>query len=177
VFTVHTLESAPAASRRLMEATVKHQGYLPEAVALLAESPELLGTFLKASGTFQASTLDPLAQEVVIMTMATRNGCHLCVAIHTARLASIGADTGLIAALRAGAPLDEPRLAALQQFTLRVLATTGQVGDDELKTFIDAGFTSRNALEVVLGIGTYTMSTLANRLVRAPLDEPLRAFA
>jgi hypothetical protein len=32
-------------------------------------------------------------------------------------------------------------------------------------------------LEVVLGIGTYTMSTLANRLTRAPLDEQLRAFA
>ena len=111
------------------------------------------------------------------MTMATRNGCHVCVAMHTARLAAIGADSGLIAALRAGAPLDEPRLAALQQFTLRVLATAGQVGDDELQTFVDAGFTPRNALEVVLGIGTYTMSTLANRLVRAPLDESLQAFA
>jgi len=32
-------------------------------------------------------------------------------------------------------------------------------------------------LEVVLGIGTYTMSTLANRLVRAPLDDRLMAFA
>ena len=177
MFTVHTLESAPVASRRLMEATVKHQGHLPEAVALLAESPELLGTFLRASGTFEASTLDPLAQEVVIMTIATRNGCHICVAMHTARLGAIGAEAGVIAALRAGAPLDDPRLAALQQFTLRVLATTGQVADDELKAFVDAGFTPRNALEVVLGIGTYMMSTLGNRLVRAPLDEPLKAFA
>jgi AhpD family alkylhydroperoxidase len=177
VFTVHNLESAPVASRRLMEATVKQQGHLPGAVALLAESPELLGTFLKASSTFDASTLEPLAREVVIMTMAVRNGCHICVAMHTARLNAIGADAGLIAALRAGAPLDDPRLAAVQQFTLQVLATAGQVDDDELKTFVDAGFTPRNALEVVLGIGTYTMSTLANRLVRAPLDEPLKAFA
>jgi AhpD family alkylhydroperoxidase len=177
VFPVHTLESAPAASRRLMEATIKQQGHLPGAVTLLAESPELLGTFLRASGTFEASTLDPLAQEVVIMTMATRNGCHLCVAMHTARLNAIGADSGTIAALRAAEPLDDPRLAALQQFTLRVLDTTGQVDDDELKAFVDAGFTPRNALEVVLGIGAYTMSTFANRLVRAPLDESLRAFA
>ena len=177
MFTVHTMESAPAASRRLMAETVKHRGHLPEAVALLAESPELLGTFLKASGTFGASTLDPVAQEVVIMTMATRNGCHLCVAMHTARLGVLGADPELIAALRAGTPLGDPRLEALRQFTLRVLATTGAVGDDELTDFADAGFTPRNALEVVLGIGTYTMSTLANRLVRAPLDEPLKAFA
>jgi hypothetical protein len=48
-----------------------------------------------------------------------------------------------------------------------VLATAGEVPEDELTGFLNAGFTTRNALEVVLGIGTYTMSTLANRLVRA----------
>jgi hypothetical protein len=32
-------------------------------------------------------------------------------------------------------------------------------------------------LDVVLGIGTYTMSTLANRLTRAPLDEQFSEFA
>ncbi len=36
---------------------------------------------------------------------------------------------------------------------------------DELTAFLAAGYTHRNALEVVLGIGTYTMSTFANRLV------------
>ncbi|WP_179118497.1 hypothetical protein [Saccharothrix sp. ALI-22-I] len=48
-----------------------------------------------------------------------------------------------------------------------MLATSGEVPDDELTEFLNAGFTTRNALEVVLGIGTYTMSTLADRLVRA----------
>ena len=174
MFTAHTLESAPAASRRLMEATMKHQGHLPSAVALLAESPELLGAFLKASATFEATTLDPLARETVIMTMATTNGCHLCVAMHTARLATLEADPAVITALRAGEPLSDPRLLAIQQFTLRVLATTGEVADDDLRAFLAAGFSRRNALEVVLGIGTYTMSTFGNRLVRAPLDNQPR---
>ena len=39
------------------------------------------------------------------------------------------------------------------------------------------GFTRRNALEIVLGIGALTLSTLANRLTGAPVDEQLRAFA
>jgi len=170
MFAAHTLESAPAQSRRLMEGTVKHLGHLPTAVALLAESPELLGTFLKASATFDATTLDPLARETVIMTMATRNGCHLCVAMHTTRLTALEAEPGVIAALRAGQPLSDGRLEAVRLFTLRALATTGEVGDEDLQAFLDAGFTTRNALEVVLGIGTYTMSTFANRLVRAPVD-------
>jgi AhpD family alkylhydroperoxidase len=168
LFKSHTLESAPAGSRPLMESTVAHHGHLPEAVAKLAESPELLGGFLHVNGLFEASTLDPLAREVIVMTIATRNGCRVCIAMHTGRLRQLGAGAALIAALREeGKPLDDPRLEALRRFTLRVLATTGEVPESELTEFLDAGHTTRNALEVVLGIGTYTMSTFANRLVRA----------
>jgi alkylhydroperoxidase family enzyme len=48
----------------------------------------------------------------------------------------------------------------------------GAVGDVALREFLQQGYTTRHALEVVLGIGTYTMSTLANRLTGAPVDEP-----
>jgi len=167
MFTQHTLDSAPAASRPMMESTVEHLGHLPQAVALLAESPEMLRGFLQASATFEESTLDPLAREVVVMMIATRNGCRVCVSMHTGRLRELAAGTELITALRRGESPADPRLAALRQFTLRVLETAGEVPEDEMAEFLAAGFTRRNALEVVLGIGTYTMSTLANRLVRA----------
>jgi hypothetical protein len=36
-----------------------------------------------------------------------------------------------------------------------------------------SGYTRRQALEVVLGIGAYTMSTYANRLTGAPIDPEL----
>ena len=62
-------------------------------------------------------------------------------------------------------------------FTLRVLDTAGDVGDQALRDFLAAGYTTQNALEVVLGIGTYTMSTLANRLTGAPVDDQLAAYA
>ena len=111
------------------------------------------------------------------MTIATRNGCHVCVAMHTARLTALGAPPDVIAALRERSPLADERLEAVRVFTLRVLDTAGDVGDDALRAFLANGYTSQNALEVVLGIGTYTMSTLANRLTGAPLDDQLSAFA
>jgi len=177
MFTEHTIESAPPAARRTMTATQEHLGYLPAATARLAVSPQLLNGFGKLSAMFEATTLDPVAREVVVMTIATRNGCHLCVAMHTARLTALGADAALIAALRAGEPPQDPRLAAVRDFTVRVLETAGDVGEPALRAFLGNGFTEQNALEVVLGIGTYTMSTLANRLTGAPVDEQLREFA
>ncbi|MET7760124.1 carboxymuconolactone decarboxylase [Streptomyces sp. NPDC005389] len=125
------------------------------AVALLKESPETLDGFLKLSQTFESTTLDPHSRETVVLTVAERNQCHLCVDMHEAKLAALGP-----------AP-DAERLAAVRLFTLRVLASAGAVSDAELAAFEAAGHTRRNALEVVLGIGAYTLSTFANRLTRA----------
>jgi AhpD family alkylhydroperoxidase len=175
-FTEYTIESAPPASRRFMAATRDHLGYLPAAMARMAASPQLLDGFGKLTAIFEKSALDPLAREVLVMTVATRNGCHICVAMHTARLASLGASPELIAALREpdrAAPLPDERLDAIQVFTHTVLDTAGDVGDQALRDFMARGYTAQNALEVVLGIGTYTMSTLANRLTGAPVDDQL----
>ncbi|MEU0832537.1 carboxymuconolactone decarboxylase family protein [Streptomyces sp. NPDC005969] len=178
-FPDHTLESAPAAARRTMKAVADKQGHLPAAVGRLATSPQLLDGFLKISAIFESTTLDPLSREVLIMTIATRNRCHICVAMHTAKLTALGADADLIAALREEKPqpLPDERLESVRQFTLAVIASAGAVDDDTLQAFLAHGYTHQNALEVVLGIGAYTMSTLANRMTDAPVDPQLAAFA
>ncbi len=160
-----------------MRSTIEHLGYLPVGVGLLATSPQLLEGFLKANALFERTTLDPLAREVLIMTIATRNGCHICIAMHTARLHALAATTETINALRDQRELDDPRLEAMRRFTLQVIDDAGAVSAKTLETFMSHGYTPQNALEVILGIGTYTMSTLANRMTRAPLDEQLAAYA
>ncbi|HEY9371655.1 MAG TPA: carboxymuconolactone decarboxylase family protein [Streptomyces sp.] len=124
------------------------------AVALLKESPHTLDGFLKLSEIFESTTLDPHSRETVILTVAARNQCHLCVAMHEGKLDALG-------------PAPDPeRLAAVRAFTHQVIAATGAVSDEELAAFQAHGYTRQNALEVVLGIGTYTVSTFANRMNR-----------
>ncbi|WP_338672031.1 carboxymuconolactone decarboxylase family protein [Streptomyces sp. SCSIO 30461] len=174
MFTEHTLESAPQAARKALETVSANLGHLPEAVsavARLAESPELLTGFLHVSGAFERGTLEPVAREVVIMTIAVRNDCHVCVVMHTGKLRALGADEHLTAALCEQRPLPDERLEGVRQFTLAVVAAGGAVSDDELRRFLTLGYTKRNALEVVLGIGAYTMSTYANRLTGAGLGD------
>ena len=89
----------------------------------------------------------------------------------------MGASEDQIAALRDGSPVPDGRLAAVQVFTGQVLDTAGAVDDEALDAFLAHGFTTRNALEIALGIGAYTMSTLANRMTQAPLDYQLAALA
>ncbi|WP_431945959.1 carboxymuconolactone decarboxylase family protein [Micromonospora marina] len=176
-FTAYEPDTAPAAARPVMAGVRRTLGHLPAAVSLMAGSPELLKGFLAANAAFEATGLDPVAREVVVLTVATRNGCHLCVAMHTATLVRHGAAPELIEALRTGASLSDPRLEALRRFTAAVLDHRGAVPDADLGALLAAGWQPRHALDVVLGVGTYTISTFANRLTEAPLDEPLTAYA
>jgi alkylhydroperoxidase family enzyme len=75
--------------------------------------------------------------------------------------------------LTAGRDPGEPRLGALVLFVVRLLETHGGVEDADLLAFGSAGFDARAALDVVAGIGAYTVSIFANRMTRAPLDPEL----
>ena len=83
-FAEHTIESAPPAARRFLTATRDHLGYLPAGMAWMAASPQLIDGFLKLTAIFENTALEPVAREVLVMTVATRNRCHICVAMHTA---------------------------------------------------------------------------------------------
>ncbi|MFD8142867.1 carboxymuconolactone decarboxylase family protein [Streptomyces sp. NPDC059708] len=126
------------------------------AVALMKEaSPATLEAFLALSGMFEETTLDPHSREAVILTVAAHHRCHLCVDLHEAKLAALG-------------PAPDPgRIDAVRRFTRQVLAASGAVSDGEMAEFQAHGYTRRNALEVVIGIGAYTLSTFANRMTRA----------
>ncbi|MFJ4873903.1 carboxymuconolactone decarboxylase family protein [Streptomyces sp. NPDC088745] len=164
-FTVHSSDTAPAGSVRALESIAKNLGSVPPLAAKQAESPELLNGFLRLSALFESATLEPVAREVVIMTVATRNECGFCVRMHAGKLEKLGAGEGVVAALEEQRPLDVPEWEAVRVFTRAVMDGRGDVASDQLSAFYAHGHTPRNALEVVLGIGAYTLSTFANRLV------------
>jgi len=176
-FQDHTAETAPEASRPALAATAKKFGFLPSAMARLAESPAVTLAFGRMLGLWEATGFSALEKEVVTMTVAHHTGCEVCMAIHTASTSRAGGSKELVAALRAQTPLAEPKLEALRLFTRELLETKGAASTSALAAFLDAGYTRAEALEVVLGIAAYTLSTYANRLTRAPLDAPFAPYA
>jgi AhpD family alkylhydroperoxidase len=176
-FIDYTAETAPDAARPALRGAEQKFGFLPSAMARLAESPSVVAAFGRVMAVWESASLDHVEREVVTMTVAHDAGCEVCMAIHSAVVARSIADAALLAALRAQTPLADPRLEALRRFTMAVMSTKGDVGDAALAAFLGAGFTKRHALDVVLGVATYTLSTYANRLTRAPLDAALEPFA
>ncbi len=168
-FVAYDLATAPAAARPFLEQNLKLFGAIPPPLARYAVSPLTLETALAGLTAFERTSLASLEREVLAMVMGRKNGCEFCLSLHRRLLGFMDAPPGLADALERGEPLGNPRLEAVRSFVLAVLERAGDVSASEWQAFLDAGFDRAAALEIVVGIATYTLTTFANRLVEAPL--------
>ena len=171
------VETAPTAARPWLRASAQQFGFVPAPVARGAGSPELLGHVLSGLRAFERTSLSELEREVVALSVAHDQGCAYCMALHSALLSRSPEHAALLAALRSGTPLGDPRLEALRSFSREVLLQRGRVQEATWQRFEAAGFLPAQGLEVVLGVGAYVLSTLLNLVVEAPLDPAFAAFA
>jgi uncharacterized peroxidase-related enzyme len=174
---LHTPESAPAASRPYLERSQAANGFLPNLVAMLANAPVALETYLTVGDINARSGLSLAEREVVQITAAGIHGCGFCVAGHTAvALKKAQLAPALVEAIREQQPLSDARLQAVAVFTRAVIATRGAVADAALADFRAAGFTDANALEVVLGVSLATLCNFANNMAQNELNPQLEAY-
>jgi alkylhydroperoxidase family enzyme len=74
-------------------------------------------------------------------------------------------------AILSGAAIPEPKLAALSAFTSRMLSSRGLSTAADVRTFLGAGYSERQVLEVILAIAVKTLSNFANHLFHTPIDD------
>jgi AhpD family alkylhydroperoxidase len=159
--------TAPAAAQGALAHTKRAFGGIPVPLQRYASSPAMLAAALGALEAFEQTSLTPLEREVIAMTMGRVNGCRFCLDLHGRLLRSQNAPATLIAALEAGSALEDRRLEALRGFVEAALRERGDVPEAAWVAFREAGFSHALALEVMMGISAYTLTTFANRLVEA----------
>jgi uncharacterized peroxidase-related enzyme len=177
-FTVHTTETAPDRSRPLLEGIKKTFGFVPNLYAVFAESPAALQGALAMAEAFSASTLSPVEQQLVALAVSEANDCQFCVAAHSTiakRLAK--ADPALVAATLAREALSDPKLDALVTFTRRMVEQRGFVADADVATFLDAGYTKAQVIEVLLGVGMKTFNNYVDHIAHVPLNDQFKPEA
>jgi uncharacterized peroxidase-related enzyme len=176
-YQVHSVETAPFESQAILRQVKASLGLVPNLAAAMSESPSLVKGFFALREIYHEGTLSPLETQVLSLTNAFANGCHYCMALHSAFARKEGLSAESLAALREGRSPVEPKLCALSELSRKMIATRGQVGEADLAAFFAAGFTPAQALEVVLGIAVSILANFSHHLCNAPLDEAFRAYA
>lgn len=176
-FALHDHDTAPEDSKPLLKQSVSDFGFVPNLHAVMAESPQLLEAYQRVHQLFLASSLSADEKTVVWQTINVEHNCTYCVPAHTGVAHAMKVDGALTEALRNGAPLGDDRLEALRDFTLKVLRDRGVVADADVQTFLAAGFTRANVLDVLLGLSQKVMSNYTNHLAETPVDNVFKKFA
>lgn len=175
-FTIHTLESAPEASRPALEKAKAKYGMVPSLAGGLAESPVALEAYFALSELAGRTSFTPTERTVVWLTLNAEHECHYCMAAHTAIAHSENIDQAVIDTAREVGQYDDPHLEALRQFTLQVVQQRGWVPEENVATFLAAGFSRQQVLEVVMLVAHKTISNYSNHLLETPVDAPFAKY-
>ncbi|MFU8896924.1 MAG: carboxymuconolactone decarboxylase family protein [Gammaproteobacteria bacterium] len=170
-FALHTVETAPEAARPLLQGIHNKLGFVPNLYAFLAESPAALGAYLTLSDRLGETSFTPTEQQVLALAVSAANRCGYCMAAHsTIARHMVQVPGAIVDALREGQRLDDARLEALRRFAEAVVADRGEVLGPPLESFLAAGFSHQQVIEVVLGVAMKTLSNYANHLFDTPID-------
>jgi len=176
-FTSHTVDTAPAESKPILEGAIKQMGDIPQLFSVMSESPELLNAYTQLHQLFANTSFDAEELTVVWQTINVEHECHYCVPAHTAIAHSMNVDPALTEALRNRQPMPTPKLQALQDLTLSIVRERGHASQPALDAFFAAGYAPKQVLEIVLGLSQKVISNYVNHLAETPVDEKFQQFA
>ena len=170
-FETYTIASAPEAAKPILEASLKGYGFVPNLYAAMAEAPAILEGYTTLSSIFGKTSLSETERQIILMTNNRLNGCKYCMAAHTTLSQMAGVPEDVIAALRDGSPIADPKLEALRKFVIVINESRGWPSDAQVEAFLTAGYTRQTMLEVILGTALKILSNYTNHVAETALDD------
>lgn len=175
--TIHTLETAPEASKPMLEKSKKAYGMVPNLHAVLASAPSTFDAYQKLHELFVNTSFNAEELTVVWQGINVEHECNYCVPAHTGIAHSMKVDPALTEALRNQEPMPTAKLQALLDMTLAIVRNRGHVNQEELEKFYLAGYGEQQVLEIILGLSQKVISNYTNHIAGTPVDAPFEAFS
>ncbi len=169
-FKTHTTDTAPEDAKPLLAKAQSAYGFVPNLLATMATSPQLLEAYMAVVGILGKSSFAETERQIVMMTNSRLNGCDYCMAAHTTLSQMAKVDAGIIEALRTGSAIADPKLEALRKFAAIVNETRGWPEKSDVQDFLSAGYTEEAVMNVVLATAFKVMSNYTNHIAKTPVD-------
>lgn len=173
---IHSIDTAPEASKPILEASVKSFGMLPGLHGALAESPKALEAYKTLHQLFSESSFNAEELTVVWQTINVEHECHYCVPAHTGIAHMMKVDPALTEALRNQQPMTTDKLQVLHDTTLEIVRNRGHLSNTQAETFYNAGYSNQQLIEIVLGLAQKVMSNYTNHLANTPVDKAFEKY-
>lgn len=176
-FKIHTIETAPEASKPILRKSLKENGMIANLHAVMAEAPGLLQGYRELHDHVLNSSLNDDEMTILWQTFNVEHECHYCVPAHTAIAHRMKINPAITEALRNGEVLPTQKLQVLHETALAMSRSRGRLTTEEIEKFYSAGYENRQLLEIVLTLSQKVMSNYVNHIANTPVDKPFQKFA
>jgi alkylhydroperoxidase family enzyme len=170
--TIHTPESAPPASKPILDGIASDLGLVPNMAATIATSPALLSAFDGLRRAVGAAELDATSREVAGVAVGVAVDNHYGVAFHSTVLGNLGVEEADLERMRDGQPPANEQLAAVYDLARQIALYRGKADDDAIARARAAGYSSSEILEIVAECTLAGLVGVVDNLAgRVKLDE------
>jgi AhpD family alkylhydroperoxidase len=176
-YPIHTIATAPERAQSVLEQVQQTFGMVPNIAGAMANSPELIKAFVGLFQQVHSGTLTEAEIQTLLLTNAVTNSCDWAVAFHTMLALKEGLTPADVDAIRGRDGPADGRLAALCGLARKLIETRGHVSDNDLETFVAAGFRREQALEILAVTAASTITNYVGTVARPPLEDFLRPYA
>jgi uncharacterized peroxidase-related enzyme len=137
----------------------------------LADSPAALKAYSAWANALAEGQLTPRQRELLALTVAEINGAGYCLSAHSAAATKLGlAESEIRSARRATAA--DAQTQAILRFAQAVAVQRGEIGDRDLRSARQAGFTDALVTEIVSNIALNIFTNYFNSVARTEVDFP-----
>ena len=176
-YPIHTVASAPENSKPGLQQLRQAFGVIPNIAAAIANSPKLINSLVGVFQQVHSSSLTEQEIQIVLLTDAVANSSTYAVAFHTTLALQQGVSFAETHAIRERRAPADKRFAALSTLAKTLIEKRGHLSEQELDSFIAAGFTKEQVLEVIAIVAASTITNYAGTISSPPLEEPFRQHA
>jgi alkylhydroperoxidase family enzyme len=173
---IHTLETAPDASRPILEAILASPGSPGRILALqgqLAEAPATLAAYISMRKAIEEhATLDRGTRFAIQLTVSSAQHSDYSLAVNTMLATRAGWSDEDVTALRAGDFTRDTKLARLLDLVREAATNGGAVQSATWSAAVDAGWTATELVEAYVCIA---LTVFVNQFVAyaaTPVDVP-----
>jgi alkylhydroperoxidase family enzyme len=176
-YQIHTIDSAPENSKSGLEQLQRAFGVVPNIAAAIANSPKLINSLVGVFQQVHSSSLTEKEIQIVLLTDAVANSSRYAVAFHTTLAHQEGVSSEETGAIRERRAPADKRFAALSALAKTLIEKRGHLSEKEFDSFIAAGFSKEQVLEVVAIVAASTITNYAGTITDPPLEDSFRQHA
>ena len=162
--------TAPDEARETLVAVKANFGFVPNLIAIMAESPALVKAYAMISQIFEETSFSDTEKQIILLAVSHENKCHYCMAAHSTVAQMKKVPAAIIEAVRNGSSLPDKKLEALRQFVCALVKYRGHMTETDIEPFLAAGYSHAQLFEVLVGVGMKTLSNYTNHIADTPLD-------